>query len=606
MIEFLRQVWRYVRPYQSRFILGLLCGVLFAIANAGLMVAVKLVVDMVFAPAGAVSLLDEVRRAPLFLREPVENLIARLPELQSPSSKLGLALAVATIPLMMFFRVVFNYLNVYLVNWAAFRAIVDLRNRLFDHLQNLSLSFFSQASTGELISRISNDTLVVQTIIANSFASIIKDPITVLILLGLLLSQQPRLTLISLLVLPLCVVPIVIYGRKVRRSSKAVQTHTAELTNLMHESFTANRIIKAYNLEATVLAQFRETSRRFSSQMMRIVRAQELPGTLIEFFAALGVSLVFLYVVFLDDTRTTPGDFFQFIGSVFLMYQPLKSLSRLYNQLAQARAASERIFELLETRNTIREPAQPVLLRAADAPIEFDDIHFSYGDKLVLRGINLTVEPGQMVALVGASGSGKTTLTNLLLRFYDPQTGAVRIGDTDIRGVATRDLRNQIAVVTQETILFNDTIRNNIALGRSGANNGEIEEAAKHAFAHEFILEKPNGYETIVGEKGALLSGGQRQRIAIARAILKNAPILVLDEATSALDTESERAVQAALEELMTGRTTVCIAHRLSTVQRADLIVVLDQGRIVETGKHTELIKRGGVYQKLYELQFQS
>ena len=211
-----------------------------------------------------------------------------------------------------------------------------------------------------------------------------------------------------------------------------------------------------------------------------------------------------------------------------------------------------------------------------------------------------------MVALVGASGSGKTTLTNLLLRFYDPQKGAVRIGDTDIRDVTTRDLRARIAVVTQETILFNDTIRNNIALGRPGANNGEIEEAGKHAFAHEFILEKPNGYETVIGEKGVMLSGGQRQRIAIARAILKNAPILVLDEATSALDTESERAVQAALEELMIGRTTICIAHRLSTVQRADLIVVLDQGRIVEAGKHTELLKRGGVYQKLYELQFQS
>jgi len=245
-------------------------------------------------------------------------------------------------------------------------------------------------------------------------------------------------------------------------------------------------------------------------------------------------------------------------------------------------------------------------LQATGSPIHFDDIHFSYGDKLVLQGIQLTVESGTMVALVGASGSGKTTLTNLLLRFYDPQKGAVRIGDTDIRDVTTRDLRARIAVVTQETILFNDTIRNNIALGRPGANNGEIEEAGKHAFAHEFILEKPNGYETVIGEKGVMLSGGQRQRIAIARAILKNAPILVLDEATSALDTESERAVQAALEELMIGRTTICIAHRLSTVQRADLIVVLDQGRIVEAGKHTELLKRGGVYQKLYELQFQS
>ena len=605
MIEFLRRIWSYVRPYQSRFILGLLCGVLFAIANAGLMIAVKLVVNIVFAPSGKFSLLDEVQRAPVVLRAPAERLVSVLPELQSPSSRLALALALSTIPLAMFFRVLFNYLNVYLVNWAALRAIVDLRARLFDHLQNLSLSFFSRASTGELISRISNDTLVVQSIIANAFASLIKDPISVIVLFGLMLSQQPRLTLISLLVFPLCVMPIVIYGRKVRLSSRAVQTHTAELTNLMHEAFTANRIVKAYNLEATVFAQFQETSRRFFIQMMRIVRAQELPGTLIEFFAAIGVSL-FLYFVFLRETRVTPGDFSQFFGSILLMYPSLKSLSRLYSQIAQARAASQRIFELLETQNAIREPARPVPLQATGSPIHFDDIHFSYGDKLVLQGIQLTVESGTMVALVGASGSGKTTLTNLLLRFYDPQKGAVRIGDTDIRDVTTRDLRARIAVVTQETILFNDTIRNNIALGRPGANNGEIEEAGKHAFAHEFILEKPNGYETVIGEKGVMLSGGQRQRIAIARAILKNAPILVLDEATSALDTESERAVQAALEELMIGRTTICIAHRLSTVQRADLIVVLDQGRIVEAGKHTELLKRGGVYQKLYELQFQS
>jgi subfamily B ATP-binding cassette protein MsbA len=315
---------------------------------------------------------------------------------------------------------------------------------------------------------------------------------------------------------------------------------------------------------------------------------------------------VLLYVTFAGKATITAGDFLSFITSIFLLYQPVKEISRLHIQLEQARAASQRVFELLEMKDSVHEPERPVPLRAAHAPIHFDDVCFSYGDKPVLNGIKLDVQPGQMVALVGASGSGKTTLTNLLLRFYDPQKGAVRIGDVDIRNVTTRDLRNQIAVVTQETILFNDTVRNNIALGRPGANNGEIEEAAKHAFAHEFIVGKEKGYDTIVGEKGVMLSGGQRQRLAIARAILKNAPVLVLDEATSSLDTESERAVQAALEELMVGRTTICIAHRLSTVQKADLIVVLDQGRIVETGRHAELIKRGGIYQKLYELQFQT
>jgi ATP-binding cassette, subfamily B, bacterial MsbA len=276
----------------------------------------------------------------------------------------------------------------------------------------------------------------------------------------------------------------------------------------------------------------------------------------------------------------------------------------LHNHLHQARAASERVFQLLATENSVPEPAQPKMLHASNADIVFENVNFNYGEKQVLHNINLTVEAGRLVALVGASGSGKTTLANLLLRFYDPVRGTIKIGGVDLRDISTRDLRNQIAVVAQENILFNDTIRRNIELGRLGASNDEIVAAAKHAYAHEFILQKPEGFDAIIGEKGVSLSGGQRQRIAIARAVLKNAPILVLDEATSALDTESERAVQSALDELMKGRTTICIAHRLSTVLHADLIVVMDQGRIVETGTHAELSKRGGVYQKLYELQF--
>jgi len=282
----------------------------------------------------------------------------------------------------------------------------------------------------------------------------------------------------------------------------------------------------------------------------------------------------------------------------------LKNLTRLHNTLVQGRAASEKVFALLATSSSIPEPAQPKPLQAAGAEVRFEAIDFSYGDKLVLQDINLTVKPGQLVALVGSSGSGKTTVTNLLLRFYDPQRGAIRIGGTDVREVTTYDLRRQIAVVTQETILFNQSIARNIELGRPGATQAEIVEAARHANAYDFIMKKPKGFDTVVGEKGVLISGGERQRIAIARAILKDAPILILDEATSSLDSESERAVQGALEDLMQGRTTICIAHRLSTIQKADRIVVLDGGRIVETGTHAELIQRRGIYCKLYELQF--
>jgi subfamily B ATP-binding cassette protein MsbA len=287
------------------------------------------------------------------------------------------------------------------------------------------------------------------------------------------------------------------------------------------------------------------------------------------------------------------------------LYQPLKNLSRLHHQLDVAKQALDPAYDLLSKQSKLPEPASPKALQGHGVPIRFENVSFSYGEKPVLHNINLTIQPGQMVALVGRTGSGKTTIANLLLRFYDPTDGAILVGDTDIRTVLSRDLRSNIAVVTQETILFNDTIRRNIGLGRSGATNEEIEEAARHAYADGFIRDKKRGYETIVGEKGANVSGGQRQRIAIARALLRNAPILILDEATNALDPEAEKIVQTALEELAKGRTTICIAHRLSTIQNADLIVVLDNGRIVETGTHEQLLQARGVYCKLYELAFE-
>jgi ATP-binding cassette, subfamily B, bacterial MsbA len=410
---------------------------------------------------------------------------------------------------------------------------------------------------------------------------------------------------VVMVALPITLIPFVVYSRKVRKSSNAMYGQFADMGQLLHESFTGYRIVKAYNLEAKIAEDYRTSSRRAVSFFMRMLRSAELPGPLIEFVAAIGVSCFFLYLAFFSP-QSTPGDLLQFVGCIFLMYQPIKNLIRLQTQLHQASAASQFIYDLLETKTTVAEPEKPLPLRAEGKAVQFEGVSFNYGEKPVVQDITLTVAPGQLVALVGSSGAGKTTLTNLLLRFYDPTKGRLCIGDTDIREVTTADLRRQIAVVTQETILFNETIRRNIELGRPGANPAQIEAAARAAHAHEFIVQKPQGYETVIGERGVALSGGQRQRIAIARAILKGAPILILDEATSALDTESERTVQSALEELMVGRTTICIAHRLSTIQRADMIVVLDQGRIVEQGTHAKLLKQGGVYRRLYELQFQS
>jgi len=518
---------------------------------------------------------------------------------------------IAMIPLIMLSRGICGYLNIYFLQWVSSRTIADLRTRLFAHLLNLSAGFYNDNSSGQLISRVMNDTGALQNILSGATSVIVRDPITLIVTLAVLFWTQPKLTLISMVVLPFSMIPIVVFSRKVRRSSRDLQSQSADLTQIMTEAFTGHRVVKAYNLENVVAGQFRDTARKTVSNYMRIVRAMEVPGPLIEFFGSCGVALVLAYLISASssghaDTHPDPQAFIELIGSIFIMYQPMKNLTRLQNQIVQARSASERAFALLATQSTVAEPAQPRLLRAENADIEFDHVHFSYGEKIALHDINLKIKSGQLVALVGASGSGKTTLSNLLLRFYDPQRGAIRIGGTDIREFTTRDLRSQMAVVTQETVLFNDTIRRNIELGRPGAASNEIITAARHAYAHDFIQEKPKGYDSIIGEKGVMLSGGQRQRLAIARAVLRNAPILILDEATNALDTESERAVQTALDELMTGRTTLCIAHRLSTILHADLIIVLDQGRIVETGRHDELVKRGGIYQKLYELQFAS
>jgi subfamily B ATP-binding cassette protein MsbA len=610
MISFLRRLWTYVRPYRARLFMGLVCGILLALANMMLVVIVNIGVDVIFKQDKGIqsSLQAHIEKIkPAFIRPWVEKLADHLPQMQGTPGQGIVVVIILSIPVVMFLRSLFTYLNIYLVNWASTRAVADLRIKVFSHLQNLPLSFFSQANTGDLISRVTSDTQSLRVIVGSSLASLVSDPITILALLGWLLSQQPLLTFFSVVVLPVCIIPISIYARKVRQSAKAMQTHTADLSKLMHESFTGNRIIKAYNLEDKVLADFRATTRKFVSQTMRVVRSNEIPGSVTEFLGGVGVTFILFYIVF-KKSSMTQGDFSGFLVAMFSMYKPIKNLTRLHNQLHQAQAASQRVFELLDTQSDMAEPASPKPLNAANADIRFENISFSYGEKLVLRNINLTVKSGQLVALVGSTGSGKTTLANLLPRFYDPQQGCVKIGATDIRDVSIKELRRQIAVVSQETILFHDTVRGNIAVGRPGATNEEIEAAARHAHAHEFIIDKPNGYDAMVGEKGIALSGGQRQRISIARAIvkLKEAPILILDEATNALDAETERIVQEELEKLMQQRTTICIAHRLSTIQKADVIVVMNEGKIVESGTHAELIQRGGVYQRLYEIQFQA
>ena len=593
---FARRLYQVLRPYQIRMGMGLIAGVVYALMSATLPVAVKLVCDLIFPTAGSPPLEKEISELPEWLQAPLGHI---LPEL----SDWKLAI-IFSIPVIMLVRGVAGYLNIYFTNWATYRAIIELRTLLFAHLQTLSIEFFTASRTGELMSRITNDSSTLHGLLCQGIPVAFKDPITVGVLVYQLVHKQTELTLISLAVFPLCIVPIAIFGRKVRKSSNAVQALIAETSDIMQEAFTSARVVKAYRLEQFMIERFHHASVRTVHQMMRIIRAMEIPSPLLEFCGSLGVSIMFLVVLRRHDAKFTSGDFLQFVCSIFLLYQPLKAISRLPSQWQQAKSASQRMFELLEEKPTIVEPSNPVPLQAAGKDIVFENLRFGYGDSPAIDSLNLRVGAGEVVALVGSSGSGKTTLTSLLLRFYDPWSGTIQIGGVNLRDVTTANLRDQIAVVTQETILFNDTLRNNIRLGRPGASDAEVAEAARAAQAEGFILEKPGGYDYPVGERGGNLSGGQRQRIAIARAILRNAPILILDEATSALDSESERAVQLALDVLMKGRTTVCIAHRLSTIQHADKIVVMSQGRIVETGRHSELIERNGPYKRLHDLQF--
>jgi subfamily B ATP-binding cassette protein MsbA len=620
--DYLIRVLELARPYRFRLVLGLLCGFLAGGLAPTLGFSLKLAVDAVFPPeksattvsASTGNTTNAVVASPqkksgqtiggIKVPGVAQQVLDRLGEWFRPPdhpSTFRLVLVIALIPASMFLRSLLAYLNTYLLSWVGIRAANDLRVRLFQHLMNLPLQFFNKSSTGDLMTRIENAKEVNSTI-KDSFGVMIREPISIIVLVVSLVSLERKLSLYTLLIFPLCLVPIIIFGRKFRKSDSGIHGKFANLSKVMHESFTGIRVIKGYNLETLVVEEFRRATNGLTSFFMRAVRAGEIPGPMIEFIGSIGVAMVFAYFAFVSKEQAHASNMFAYFFLVFSLYSPLKNLSRLNHQITLAMLSVNPVYQLLELSSSLPEPAHPQPLKAHNAPIRFQNVRFSYGEKPVLQDITLTIRSGQMVALVGRTGSGKTSIANLLLRFYDPQGGSVCIGDTDIRMVLSSDLRSNIAVVTQETILFNDTIRHNIALGRPGATDGEIEEAAKHAYAHEFIVEKPKKYETVVGEKGVNISGGQRQRIAIARAILRNAPILVLDEATSALDTEAERIVQKALEELMKGRTTICIAHRLSTIQKADLIVVLDQGRIVESGTHDQLLQARGLYWKFYQL----
>ncbi|HVM81865.1 MAG TPA: lipid A export permease/ATP-binding protein MsbA [Stellaceae bacterium] len=484
--------------------------------------------------------------------------------------------------------------------------ISDIQRALFRHLIGADLAYFHANPTGTLVSRFTNDATLLRNASANVLVGIGKDAVTVVFLVGLMLYQDWALALASFVVFPLAVRPLASVGRRMRRTSDNTQREFGAFTTLLSQTFQGARHVKAYGMEAYETERADRIVQSMARLLNRAARIRSAVSPLMEALGGFAVAIVVLYGGYqiIDGTRT-PGTFFSFITALLLAYQPMKSLANLSASLQEGLAAAQRLFTVLDIEPEIRDAPDARPLDVDGGEVRFEAVRFSYPNgTAALNGIDLAIPAGKTVALVGPSGSGKSTVLNLIPRFYDASSGRVLIGGTDVRQATLASLRDAIAIVSQEVSLFDDTVRANIAYGRFGAGEEEIMAAAKAAAADGFIRALPQGYDTLVGEMGVKLSGGQRQRIAIARAMLKNAPILLLDEATSSLDTESERQVQSALKVLMRGRTTLVIAHRLSTVLDADLIYVLDHGRVIESGTHGELLARGGAYRRLYTLQF--
>jgi subfamily B ATP-binding cassette protein MsbA len=565
-----RRLFLYTRPYWGRIAVGIAFGALYAAANGGILAFLK-------------------KGLPVFYDDNV-------------SMKVVVWTALA-LPLVGLIRSFAEYMSRYQIRWVGSRVVMDLRNAMFKQLNTLSLSYFVTSRTGELMSRTTNDTLAVENSVSVVVEDFAKQPLTLIGAVAALIWIDPGLAFISLVLFPVCIIPVALFGKRVRRFTKEAQKRIADLVSVLQEMITGVRVVKAFGMEDYETGRFAEQNMAFFRRVIKVARANAAVEPVIVFIATLGVSLVLIYV---RAMHMSFADFTTYAGALFMLYEPVKKLSRMHLQILQAVSAADRIFEVLDAPVDVVDGVDVVKAPASVETVQFRDVVFSYGDRQILGGVYLDVRAGQRIAIVGGSGAGKTTLVNLLPRFYDVTGGSLMINGRDVREYTLRSLRHLMGIVTQDTILFNDTIANNICYGSREASREEIVAAAKRANAHDFIMEQPDQYETKIGDLGVRLSGGQKQRLAIARAILRNPPIMILDEATSALDTESERLVQSALHELMAGRTVFAIAHRLSTIASCDLIIVLDGGRIKEQGTHDELLALNGLYKRLYDMQFAS
>lgn len=569
-----KRLMRYVRPYRARFVGGVACSGVVALLTGVYAWLARPVLDGIFI-------------------EKNERLLLVL-----PLALLGVAAV----------KAVFSYGVGYLMAYVGNRVVADIRQELFQRFMWLPVGFHDSNTSGRLVSRVVNDV----GLMANAASSVVKDifqnALTFLAMVGVILYQDWRLAGISLIVLPLAGLTMMRVGKRLKKLAASGQAQMGDLSSTLQETFAGIRVVKAFGREDAEGERFRERNRAYLSTTLKANQVWSIGHSHMEIIGVISVATLIWYGGYLVINGTmTPGAFFSFMAAMLLAYTPIRKLSGSNNMIQQALAAAERVFDVLDMKTEQSHDHGTVPLMGINQSIEFQGVGLRYENHTIsaLTDIDLVIKPGEVIALVGSSGSGKTSLVSLLPRFYEPTAGRILIDGFPLASYQLHSLRAHIGIVSQEVVLFDDTIQRNIAFGRTGATQAEVEQAAKMAYAHDFILRLPQGYETVIGERGLKLSGGERQRLAIARAILRDPPLLILDEATSALDSESERIVQLALANLMKNRTALVIAHRLSTIQNADRIVVLDRGAIVETGSHEELLGRGGVYHRLHALQFQ-
>jgi subfamily B ATP-binding cassette protein MsbA len=592
---------RYVRPYWLRLAVSVVMMAGVGAFEAITALLIGPVFDRVLNPHSADEGILLVKSVPLW-KHPLDLRLFVPSWMHNTWTVVAVVIVTVTLG-----KALCEYLASYLVNYIGFAVVTDLRNQLYDKVIHQSMRFFHGQATGRLMSAVINDIEKIQIAVSTVLADFLRQSFTLVGMAVVLLLLDWKLTIIALPLL----IAVVLYaatkiGRRVHHSTRRTQDNVAEISQILQETISGIRIVKAFAMEKFEVGRFREAARRLFRVNLRYVRAQALTSPLMELLGALMI-VIMLWVGRgrIKADILTPGAFLVFVYALLKMYEPVKRLTGINNAFQQALGASVKVFEYLDVRRDVQDRPNAVPLAAFHEAVVFDSVSFQYEHhRPLLSGISFRAERGQVVAVVGPSGAGKTTLVNLLPRFFDVLSGRVLIDGRDVRDVTLASLRGQIGMVAQETILFNDTVRNNICYGQADTPDERVFEAAGVAMAHEFILALPKGYDTVIGERGARLSGGQRQRLAIARALLKNPPILILDEATSELDSESEMLVQQALGNLMAGRTVFVIAHRLATVRRADKIIVLDGGRIADAGTHAQLLENGGVYRRLYELQF--